>query len=81
MSDPVDWDDPCARAAALRSAYYDLLAGKREVRIRYRSSDTEDDISFAQASTAALQNELRRAEIACAVKQGKRPGQHAIRAG
>lgn len=78
MSDPADgvtdWADPCARAKALRDAYYDLISGKRAVKVRFKDGDNEQEIGFAGSTgTADLKRELAAAEDECSIKCGKRP--------
>jgi hypothetical protein len=66
----IDWTDPCARATALRSAYYGLLQGQQEIEIRTRTLDAEEVVRFAPTDLGKLEAELRAAEGECAVVQG-----------
>jgi len=72
---PVDWDDPCARAKALKDAYYERLAGGSSTRVRFRHGDNEQEVQTSV--TAGNLTELRRAMIAaedeCRAKQGLPP--------
>jgi len=62
----VDWTDPCARANALRGAYYTLLSGAQEQEIRTRTLDAEEVVRFNAADKDALLVELTAAESECA---------------
>jgi hypothetical protein len=66
----VDWTDPCARAAALRNAYYALLGGQQEIEIRTRTLDAEETVRFAPTDLGKLEAELRGAEGECALATG-----------
>ncbi|HYD04729.1 MAG TPA: hypothetical protein VEC60_03345 [Reyranella sp.] len=66
----VDWADPCARATALRSAYYTLLSGGQEVEIRTRTLDAEELVRFTPANRGELLIDLRAAEAECAALTG-----------
>jgi hypothetical protein len=66
----VDWLDPCARATALRSAYYTLLSGQQEVLIETRTLDAQERVQFTAANQGALLTELRAAETECAASTG-----------
>lgn len=73
----IDWTDPCAVAAALRPAYYQLISGAAAVRIRIENRDVE----FAKTSVETLRVEISRLDAACAIKQGMPTTRYAIRAG
>lgn len=75
----IDWTDPCARADALRRAYYEIVATGGAKRIRF--SDRE--VWFSQAELATLKAELLAAENECAASNGGTPKRRrfAIRAG
>jgi len=66
----TDWTDPCARAAALTTAYYQTLAGDREVEIRTRSLDAEDHVRYRPTDLAALRVEMQAAQAECAALNG-----------
>lgn len=61
----VDWLDPCARATALREAYFRLVSGDAEKVIRYRGPNGEREVQMTQADLQALKMELDRAEAEC----------------
>lgn len=71
----LDYSDPCALLAALRPAYYALLAGSAEERVRFG----EREVVYSRTSLTALQAEVRRLEGVCAAKTSGRPTRFAIR--
>lgn len=77
----VDWTDPCARASALREAYFGLISGQVESLIRYRGPEGEREVRFPAARLEILKQELREAEDQCRLEQGGSPRRFAIRAG
>ena len=83
MSEPVNWEDPCARATALRAAYFSMISGQHEIEIRTRTLDAEEMVRFDRADVTRLQNEIAAAERECALVQGRKPvsRRHAITAG
>ena len=70
MADSVNWDDPCARASALQSAYYALLSGDRETEIRTRTLDVEEFVRFQAVDIEKLRIELQSAQRDCAKASG-----------
>jgi len=66
----VDWTDPCARAEALRAAYYARISGQQEVEILTRTVESEQRVRFSEANGDALLSELRTAEAECAALGG-----------
>lgn len=70
MAAPVDWTDPCARAEALRSSYFDLVKGGSVSLIRKRAAGGESEVRFAKGDMSLLRTELWAAEDACREKQG-----------
>jgi hypothetical protein len=70
----VDWENPCEAAVAVRNAYYDLLTNKTGQRLRFRSGESEREITFNPANLAALREELARLEMACAKAKGMTTG-------
>lgn len=71
----IDWDDPCARAKALRQAYFDRLAGGTAQRVRFRHGDNEQEVqtSVLQGNLAMLRQEMQRAEDECRKLNGLPP--------
>lgn len=65
----VDWTDPCAKAAALRAAYYRMVSGDLESEIRTRTLDGEEMVRFQPGDIDALRSDLASAEADCAAKQ------------
>jgi hypothetical protein len=61
----VDWLDPCARAAALREAYFRLISGDAEKVIRYKGPQGEREVQLTAADLKSLQQELAKAETEC----------------
>lgn len=80
-ADPVDWANPCARAAALGAAYYALLQGQQEQRIRFRSGDDEDEVWYQPAKLDVLRTEMKAAQAACEALTTGRTPRRAITAG
>lgn len=66
----VDWTNPCARATALRNAYYALVSGQQEQEIRTRTLDAEELVRFTAADRGVLLAEMRAAEAECAASTG-----------
>lgn len=66
----VDWTDPCARANALRGAYYSLLSQQREIEIETRTLDAQERVKFSPGDLGKLETELRAAEGECAAMTG-----------
>lgn len=58
MADPINFDDPCAVLRALRKAKIELVAGMREVRIRFRNGDDEQEVQFQSAKVEELDNAI-----------------------
>ena len=66
----VDWTNPCARHVALTAAYYQLLAGGTEIKVRFRTDGTEEEVHYAQANLSTLRSEMERAGRECAEASG-----------
>ena len=64
----IDWTDPCARAEALRNAYYALLSGSRAQSISYSDGNQARSISYSNTTVDLnrLKAELVEAEKECA---------------
>lgn len=76
LLDGVDLTNPCLVWPKLQEAYYRILAGETEVRVRFQ----EREVELARANLALLQTEITRLRAECDRKQGKR-SRYAIRAG
>lgn len=76
LLDGVDLTNPCEIWPALQGAYYKLLAGETEVRVRFR----EREVELSHANLQLLQREIEQLKAACERKQGRR-ARYAIRAG
>ena len=79
----VDWTDPCAKAIALREAYYRLIAGDQEAEIENRSGEGQQRVKFHRVDIETLKSEMIAAEEACQRANGITPAprRSAIRAG
>ena len=64
----ADLSDPCQVAAALRRAYFRLVGGEQETRIKFWNGDVEEEVTFAPPNLGALSAELARQESLCAAK-------------
>jgi len=76
LLDGVDLTKPCEVWPVLQGAYYKLLAGDTEVRVRFR----EREVELSRSNLELLDAEIQRLKIACDKAQGKR-SRYAIRAG
>lgn len=79
----VNWDDPCARYAALRDAYFSIVSGGGETLIRIKGPDGEQEVRYHAADLDTLRNEMNSAQAECAAStQGVNPRRRfAIRGG
>lgn len=79
----VDWTDPCARAAALRNAYYRVISGDQEAEIETRTGEAQERVKFSRVDVARLKAEWEAAEAECQAKNGitPTPRRSAIRIG
>jgi hypothetical protein len=68
---PVDWTDPCARAAALRDAYFNIVKGGSVSLIRTRAAGGEREVRFQKGEQALLRTELWAAEDECRASLGQ----------
>ena len=66
----VDWNDPCARYAALSQAYYALLTGGGETLIRRKGPMAEEEVRFHPPDLEKLKSEMTIAEAECAAASG-----------
>ncbi len=67
---PIDWNDPCQKAAALNNAYFALLTGQREIEIRTRTLDAEEMVRFQSVDIEKLRIELQSAQRDCCRANG-----------
>lgn len=70
MADPIDFTDPCAVYRALRKAKAELLLGTREVRIRFRNGDDEQEVQFAQPKAEDLDHAIAEYPGLCEAEGG-----------
>lgn len=82
MAAPVDWTDPCARYAALRTAYFEAARGQRKS-IHFQSGDTSQSVEYSPADMSVLKTEMDTAQRECQLAQGVAapPQRFAIQAG
>lgn len=75
LPETVDWSDPCARAKALKDAYFDRMAGGTSQRVRFRHGDNEQEVqtSHLLGNLALLRREMNDAEDECRKLQGLPP--------
>jgi len=73
----VDWDDPCAALAVMRPAYYQLLAGAKNMTVKYG----ETEVRFADTEVKALGAVVTELEAKCKAKTSGQPSRFAIAAG
>lgn len=66
----VDYNDPCARLAALQAAYYSLISGQSESLIRYKGPEGEREVRFSAGHIEALNSEIKLASAQCAAASG-----------
>jgi hypothetical protein len=83
MAATVQWEDPCARYAALRDAYYSIVSGGGETFIRIKGPEGEQEVRYHAVDLPTLLNEMQSAEAECAAStQGVNPRRRfAIRGG
>lgn len=66
----IDWEDPCAKYAALRNAYYSLLSGGVEILIRYKGPESEEEVRYAATKLDVLKLEMISAQAECSAATG-----------
>lgn len=83
MGITLDDANPCGTAAALRSAYADLVAGGVAQTVTFRAgpNGVERSVSYNRADPARLLALVREWEQKCAAAGGNRPRRYALRAG
>jgi hypothetical protein len=73
MAMPVDWSNPCEKAAELSRIYHlRLTAGAVKV-VRTKSADSEREAQWYQSDMSLLRAEMQRAEDECRAQQGLPP--------
>jgi hypothetical protein len=63
MADPVDFTDPCATAAWLRSIYYQRIAGQGVSEVRFGERSTK----YAAMDADTMLTEIQRLDEQCAL--------------
>jgi len=63
----IDWTDACARAAALRDAYFALVSGSKAQSVAYQDAGVQRSVTYASSKIdlARLRDEIRAAEEEC----------------
>lgn len=81
MADPVNWADPCARAAALRSAYFAAISGQARA-VRFQTGEHIQSVEYGPTNAETLRTEMLAAESECQALSGKPVSRrHAIQIG
>ena len=64
----TDWTDPCARATALREAYYALVSGGKEQQVIYQDAGQMRSVTYASSKVdlQRLLDEIKLADQECA---------------
>lgn len=73
MAVPIDWSDPCAKAAELSRIYHARLAGGAVKMVRTKSADNEREAQWYQSDMTLLRAEMYRAEDDCRASKGLPP--------
>ena len=68
---PIDWADPCAKAAELSRIYHERLSGGAVKMVRTRSAGGEREGQWYQTDMSMLRSEMQRAEDECRAKNGQ----------
>lgn len=66
----TDWTNPCQRAAALTSAYYEIIAGGSAASIEYAANGVSRKVTFSFSNVEALRRQMIEAEDQCAIATG-----------
>lgn len=69
----VDWTNPCAKAQALRDAYFALISGAAESLIRHSTTEGDQEVRFARTDVDKLKAEMIAAEEDCIRSTGGTP--------
>jgi hypothetical protein len=65
MTSPVDWQNACDRAVALREAYYSLLSGTQAYHLVYSANGVQREVTYSVIDMNRLASEIRVAEREC----------------
>ena len=82
MAEPIPTleNDPCGRATALRAARDTIITGTGVAEYdAEHGNGVRRRVRYTAADLSRLDGEIRAAERACALKNGKRPARHAVR--
>jgi hypothetical protein len=69
---PVEWWDACARAEALRDAYFNLLSGQLASEVEFLANGVTRRVRYSQTDLARLETEWRAAAGECEGTTGRR---------
>lgn len=67
----VDWSDPCARAEALRKAYFELISTGGVTLIKQKAGGGEEEARYGKTDREALRREMLTAEDECRASRGE----------
>jgi hypothetical protein len=74
--------NPCTVAIELRTAYYALLSGGNETRIRYKGPNGEEEVEYGSTNMEELKAAMVEMDGLCAAETGANPNRRfAIRGG
>ncbi len=79
----TNWSDPCARAAALTAAYYQLVSGAQEAEIESKFGEGGERVKFSRTDLNTLRAEMQSAQALCdqAAGRAQKPRRSAISLG
>lgn len=73
LLDGIDVTDPCLIWPELQKAYYLLLKGDREVRVKFANQQGQtEEVEFSGVNPKDLLVEIEKLKAACARKSGRR---------
>jgi hypothetical protein len=73
LLDGIDQTNPCLVWPRLQEAYYKLLGGDREVRVKFANqAGSQEEVEFGAVDPKVLLAEIERLKAACARKAGQR---------
>jgi len=61
----VDWEDPCTRYTALRTAYMSLLSGRATQSVSYTANGVQRSVTYSNVSMSELRKEMEIARAEC----------------